>query len=132
MLENGSYWVVDLRSEVYGNIRDYITLGMGNIYTYEDLFRVDYDVDIDSLINDAYIDGKSDGYELGKKDGEDIGYYKGVNEAFGDVTPWEHIVTGVNSFLALQIFPGVSFSIIISLAFGIILLGIVWKTFLGG
>lgn len=132
VLENGSYWAIDMRSERWGNMRDLISLGMGNIYTYDDLFKIGYDVDVDSLINDAYLDGKSDGYDLGKIDGEEIGYYKGLNESFGDITPWEHIVSGVNSFLALQIFPGVSFSIIISLAFGIILLGIVWKTFLGG
>lgn len=76
----------------------------------------------------GYIDGRSSGLT----EGEAIGYEKGLNENLSNVTPWQVIVDGVNSFANIEIFPGVKLSVIISIGFGVLLMGIVIKVFLGG
>ena len=77
-------------------------------------------------------EGDRVGYERGKADGEEIGYQRGIGETLENITPWQHIVTGVNSFLRIEPIPGVSFSLVFSIGFGIILFGFVIKIFLGG
>ena len=68
-------------------------------------------------------------------DGNEIyraGYVAGVDKKLSDITPWNIIVTGVNDFLNIELLPHVRLSAVLSVAFGIILLGFVIKIFLGG
>lgn len=101
-------------------------------------------VSTDNQYEQGYTDGKSAGltegeqigYNNGKTagltEGEQIGYNKGLNEKLQNITPWQTIVDGVNSFLNIQVFSGVKLSMIISVGFGVILLGFALKIFLGG
>ena len=81
-------------------------------------------------------EGYSRGYNIGNTAGQMEGYNRGfdvgVSQKLSDVTPWQVIVDGVNSFLNIEVLPSVKLSIILSVAFGIILLGFVIKIFLGG
>lgn len=82
------------------------------------------------------IEGEQIGYIAGKTagltEGEQIGYNKGLNEKLQKITPWQTIVDGVNSFLNIELLPGVKVSVIISVCFGLVLLGLAIKVFLGG
>lgn len=101
-------------------------------------------VSTDNQYEQGYNDGKTAGltegeqigYNNGKTagltEGEQIGYNKGLNEKLQNITPWQTIVDGVNSFLNIQIFPNVSVSVILSICFGLVLLGLALKIFLGG
>lgn len=71
-------------------------------------------------------------YQSGFQDGYNRGYNNGVNEKFSDITPWQYIVSGVNDFLSIKLFGDVSLSVLLSVAFGCILLGFAIKIFLGG
>lgn len=81
-------------------------------------------------------EGYNRGYNIGNTDGQTEGYNRGfdvgVSQKLSDVTPWQVIVDGVNGFLNIEVLPSVKLSIILSVAFGIILLGFVFKIFLGG
>lgn len=76
--------------------------------------------------------GYQDGKTAGLTEGEKIGYDKGLNEKLQNITPWQTIVDGVNSFLNVQVLPGVKVSVILSVGFGLVLLGLAIKIFLGG
>lgn len=84
----------------------------------------------------GYSSGQSIGYSSGYSDGEtsgyESGYNAGISETLSDITPWQTIVDGVNSFLNIEILPNVKLSIILSVGFGVILLGFAIKIFLGG
>ena len=70
-----------------------------------------------------------EGYEVGYRQGYDIG----INETLSDVTPWHVIVSGVNAFFGLSPFgTGVNMGVILSIGFGMLLLGFAIKMFLGG
>lgn len=60
------------------------------------------------------------------------GYYVGINSNFEDISPFEMLISGINSLLGIEIANGVSFAMILSLAFGLLLFGLVVKIFLGG
>lgn len=134
------------------------SIGYSNGYTkgydngkntgYDNGYNSGYEVGkndgIDYGYNNGYEVGKNDGlslgevsgYTKGKADGETDGYNKGynvgVNEKLKDITPWQYIVDGVNAFLNLQILPNVKISVILSVGFGVLLLGFAIKIFLGG
>ena len=88
----------------------------------------------------GYIDGQQSGsksgydtgYKAGFSAGDTAGYNRGVNEKFSDITPWQTIVNGVDSFFKIEILPKVSIALILSVGFGCILLGMAIKIFLGG
>lgn len=86
--------------------------------------------------NAGFTEGEQKGYQDGKTagltEGEQIGYDKGLNEKLQNITPWQTIVDGVNSFLGVELLPGVKVSVIFSVGFGLILLGLAIKIFLGG
>lgn len=98
----------------------------------------------DNQYEQGYTDGKTAGltegeqigYNNGKTagltEGEKIGYDKGLNEKLQNITPWQTIVDGVNTFLNVQVLPGVKVSVILSVGFGLVLLGLAIKIFLGG
>lgn len=111
-----------------------------NVTLYPDypLKVVDYDID-ESLLEryqagysvghqTGFSEGQNKGFELGKE----AGLTQGRNEKLEDITPWQHIVNGVNSFLNLQILPGVHISVILTITFGLILVGFLLKFYLGG
>lgn len=76
--------------------------------------------------------GYDTGYKAGFSAGDTAGYNRGVNEKFSDITPWQTIVNGVDSFFKIEILPKVSIALILSVGFGCILLGMAIKIFLGG
>ena len=86
--------------------------------------------------NVGYSKGYGEGYDLGDKNGfsrgDETGYNRGLSEQLSKITPWQYVVDGVNSFLGLEILPNVKLSVILSVAFGCILLGFAIKIFLGG
>lgn len=111
---------------------------------YYTVFTSIVNVSTDNQYQQGYNDGKTAGltegeqigYNNGKTagltEGEQIGYDKGLNEKLQNITPWQTIVDGVNSFLNVQVLPGVKISVILSVGFGLILLGLAIKIFLGG
>lgn len=84
--------------------------------------------DTEDLVREARLDG----YNNGRAEGEDIGYQRGLDTSLEDISPFNVIVSGVNSFLRTEILPGVQLTIILSVTFGILLLGFAIKIFLGG
>ena len=111
---------------------------------YYTVFTSIVNVSTDNQYQQGYNDGKTaglaegeqKGYQDGKTagliEGEQIGYDKGLNEKLQNITPWQTIVDGVNSFLGVELLPGVKVSVILSVGFGLILLGLAIKIFLGG
>lgn len=71
-------------------------------------------------------------YNSGFQEGYTTGFNKAINSKFSDISPWQFIVDGVNNFLSIKLFGEVSLSVILSVAFGCILLGFAIKIFLGG
>lgn len=101
-------------------------------YNYQFTGSLTDDVKYNDGYNAGYGVGRVDGETLGYNNGYDKGYNVGISESFRNATPWTIIVDGVNNFLKIDILPGVSLSVILSISFGIILLGFVMKIFLGG
>lgn len=111
---------------------------------YYTVFTSIVNVVTDNQYQQGYQDGKTagltegeqkgyqDGKTAGLTEGEKIGYDKGLNEKLQNITPWQTIVDGVNSFLNVQVLPGVKVSVILSVGFGLVLLGLAIKIFLGG
>lgn len=145
--DNGSYlrlYIMIDSSILYETFMAYMDANFGQYYTFVDFFGSDlgaaFDEGYDLGKSDGLTEGKElgrlegdrEGYDRGKTEGEDIGYQRGIRERLEDITPWQHIVDGVNGFLNIQLFPGVRFSLLLSLAFGLILLGFAIKIFLGG
>lgn len=83
-------------------------------------------------ISNSYGSGYSNGYTAGHSVGYTSGYNKGRDVALEDVTPLGWVSSSVNSLLKTEIIPGVSFSLLISIAFGILMLSFILKWFLGG
>lgn len=83
-------------------------------------------------IADSYGSGYSNGYTSGYSTGYTSGYNKGLDTALSDVTPLSWVSSSVNSLLKTEIIPSVSFSLLISVGFGILMLGFILKWFLGG
>lgn len=81
-----------------------------------------------ALIQQSY----SNGFGVGYSQGYDVGYEEGLVTAGVDTTPFGVLVNSVNSFLKIDIFGNVSIADLLSIAFGLIMLGIVIKIFLGG
>lgn len=111
---------------------------------YYTVFTSIVNVSTDNQYQQGYNDGKTEGLTQGEQigyingktegltEGEQIGYNKGLNEKLQNITPWQTIVDGVNSFLNVQVLPGVKVSVILSVGFGLVLLGLAIKIFLGG
>lgn len=122
-------------------------IGLGDDYQiayYYTVFTSIINVSTDNQYQQGYDDGKNaglaqgqitgynDGKTAGLTEGEEIGYQKGLNEKLQNITPWQTIVDGVNSFLNIQVLPNIKLSLILSVGFGLILLGFAIKIFLGG
>ncbi len=87
----------------------------------------------------TYSSGYREGYEYGYKKADErynvgykAGYDNGLKESLGSITPWDVLFHAVNSFFNAKLFGNISILNIIMLCFGLILLGIVIKVFLGG
>lgn len=95
--------------------------GANNIFNYTTIAAP---VDINNL--NQYL------YDTGYQTGYNYGYNKGLNATWNDLSPWQSVVNGVNDFLSIKLFGDVSISVLLSIAFGCILLGFAIKIFLGG
>lgn len=91
-----------------------------------------YDDGKNAGLSQGQITGYNEGKTAGLTEGEQIGYEKGLNEKLQNITPWQTIVDGVNSFLNFEILPSIKLSVILSVGFGLVLLGLAIKIFLGG
>lgn len=95
--------------------------GANNVFNYT---TISSNVQIDNL--NQYL------YDTGYQTGFNQGYNKGLNATWSDLSPWQSLVNGVNDFLSMKLFGDVSLSVLLSVAFGCILLGFAIKIFLGG
>lgn len=96
------------------------------------LFGVDYEVLKRPLTSGQVTESYNRGFAAGRFEGFKAGLLQGRSEQLEDITPWQHIVNGVNSFVNLEILPGVKISIIISIGFGLILVSFLIRYYLGG
>lgn len=101
------------------------------------LYREVYHIirpDDDNLYTDyGYDIGYDSGYDVGYDSGSDAGYLEGVDASLGDITPWQYLVQQVDAFFNIPIFGSeVTFGTVLSIGFGLILIGIAIKIFLGG
>ena len=60
-------------------------------------------------------------YDTGYNTGYSVGYEKGLSETLGDISPWQILVNGVNSFFNAKIFGNISLGILLSVGLGIVL-----------
>lgn len=67
-------------------------------------------------------------YNLGYQDG----YNTGLSETLADITPWQILVQGIDSFFNAKIFGTISIGLLFELGLGVILFGFVIKLFYGG
>ena len=77
-------------------------------------------------------EGYGNGYTAGEKSGYNNGYTAGLSASLDKITPWQHIVNAVDWFFKIELLPGVKISLILSIGFGVIMLGFAIKVFLGG
>lgn len=82
--------------------------------------------------SEGYSSGYSAGNTAGEKSGYNTGYQAGLSASLDTVTPWQHIVNAVDWFFKIEILPGVKISLILSVGFGVLMLGFAIKVFLGG
>lgn len=82
--------------------------------------------------SEGYSTGYSAGNTAGEKTGYNTGYQAGLSANLDSVTPWQHIVNAVDWFFKIEILPGVKISLILSVGFGVLMLGFAIKVFLGG
>lgn len=66
-------------------------------------------------------EGGSNGYKQGYTKGEQDGYNKGLSQTLSDISPWQILIDGVNSFFNAKLFGTVSLSVLLSVGLGIIL-----------
>ncbi len=94
--------------------------------------------DYDSGWNDGFNYGMTlsdnekiaNSYDNGYSAGYKIGYSKGLNSSFSDISPFSALVSGIDSFMQIKIFgTSVTLGLILSLSFGLVLLGIALKVF---
>lgn len=106
-----------------------------NIYVRDNVAYADYDYFIfttlsssanaTELVNRAY----SQGYDLGYNQG----YTQGVNDgAEIDFNLFDTLASSVNSLLDIKLFGDFSISTLLYISFGLIMIGIVIKVFMGG
>ena len=87
---------------------------------------------------EGYDIGYNKGYEVGYQqkgtseynNGYNVGYNKGLNASLSDISPFSALVSGIDSFMQIKIFgSSVTLGLILSLSFGLVLLGIALKVF---
>lgn len=76
--------------------------------------------------------GTAEGYSQGEIDGYNTGYAYGVQVGSNGDLFGSSIIPSVNSLFEIEILPNVSFATIFSVGFGVLLLGLCIKIFLGG
>lgn len=95
-------------------------------------YNVGYENGYQQGLSDNENSGYSNGYNLGYDSGYSTGYNDGLTANPEDFTPWKILVNGINSFMQIEPIKGVSLSLMFSITFGIVLLGLCIKIFLGG
>lgn len=97
---------------------------------HNQLNNQDYQQGYDIGYNDGYSQKGYDEYQNGFKVGYDEGYNNGLNESFSNISPFSALVSGIDSFMQIRIFgTSVTLGLILSLSFGLVLLGIALKVF---
>lgn len=97
-------------------------------YEYEFMFPIDYEPFYcpASLSHDLILSRHI--YQLGY----DKGYNLGLSASLKDISPFRVLSSGVTDFLQIEILPNVKISLLLSVGFGLIILGFLLKFFLGG
>lgn len=92
-----------------------------NLESYEDGYDRGYNI------------GFGEGVEAGRENAYDQGYSDGVSASLSDITPWDMLVQQVDAFFNLSLFgSSVTFGTVLSVGFGMLLMGIAIKIFMGG
>lgn len=95
-------------------------------------------IDTSISYQQGYDIGYNKGYEVGYQqkgtleynNGYDVGYQAGLNKSLSDISPFSALVSGIDSFMQIKIFgSSVTLGLILSLSFGLVLLGIALKVF---
>ena len=91
-----------------------------------------------SDFSSGYSSGYNVGYQAGLNssdttsynNGYNVGYQAGLNTSLSDISPFSVLVSGIDSFMQIKIFgTSVTLGLILSLSFGLVLLGIALKVF---
>lgn len=91
-----------------------------------------------SDFSSGYSSGYNVGYQAGLNssdttaynNGYNLGYQAGLNKSLSDISPFSALVSGIDSFMQIKIFgSSVTLGLILSLSFGLVLLGIALKVF---
>lgn len=114
---------------IYFNGVAYITNPVNDVsFTFTPVY---FDAPSES-VDSIYSAGYDLGYSAGYKNGVEYGYYEGIGSEYADKSPWEIVAQSVDTFLDTEFFGNVSMSDLLLIAFGLLMLGIVIKVFLGG
>lgn len=104
-------------------------------YEYDDVFLYDHlniitggPIPSQTLLDNMYNDGFSQGYNNGYNNG----YNVGVEDGFGATTPFDVFTDTIGRLLDIELFGDFKISSLFYIVFGLIMLGIVIKVFLGG
>lgn len=84
-----------------------------------------YNAGLQTSQNKAY----TDGFDAGYNQGHEEGYNDGVNTSLSQLTPLGFLTVSVNSFMNTKILGNITFGLIFSISFGVILVGILLKIF---
>lgn len=82
--------------------------------------------------NVTYGDNNNQSYILGYNYGYEQGYQKGVSASLSDISPWDVLVNGLDSFFNIKLFGSISIGTIFKIGVSTLLIGFIIKIFLGG
>lgn len=81
----------------------------------------------------GFANGEAYGYQNGYHDGFYFGEQQGINTALGDINPFAFVLDTADRFFEISPFGNnITFGYILSIGFGLVLIGITIKVFLGG
>ena len=143
------YWSLDMNFYFSNDIHIYI--GFAGTYkspsdislnsddlNYRFWDYTDSDLSYHNGYNVGYKNGESAGYtkgvDAGVNDGYDAGYKAGLADgsktALSDVTPWDILVNGLDSFFNIKLFGTISIGTIFRITVSTLLIGFIVKIFL--
>ena len=74
----------------------------------------------------------NDSFNYGYDVGYEKGYGVGIEETLSDISPWEVLVDGLDSFFNMRLFGSISIGTIFKIVVSTLLIGFIIKIFLGG
>lgn len=86
-------------------------------------------------ISQGYLEGyqaTENALNAARDEGFEQGLTQGLNTKFEDISPFRIVADSVNRFLDIELFGSMKISTLLYISFGLILLGVLMKVFLGG